>query len=353
MLRTTRVIWAGVISLAAFWAVQVLPSNALPRNADRMVRASEIMEQAILVIAAARQKAGVHFDLMVDPNRTGLIGPENSPLMTTLGELAAKRSTANPNLAGYLVYLLDQAGVKPGDRIAIGSSGSFPALLVASLAAAKAMDVHPITILSLGASSYGATDPDFTLLDIYTLLQREGICLAPPAAVSLGGERDTGRDFESSIRERLIRQIRASGVPFIEEEDLERNVSARMHMYEAAAPGRIAAFINSGGGFANLGTSQRVLDVKPGLNLALSVPPLPQRGVLFEMAAGKIPVIHLLFVKGLVMQAGLPWDPIPLPKPQVIHPPGAARTGVFWLLSAGYFTLLLTLAISRKTAGHE
>jgi poly-gamma-glutamate system protein len=43
------------------------------------------------------------------------------------------------------------------------------------------MEIAPVTILSLGASSYGATDPDFTLLDIYDILQREQICNVPPA----------------------------------------------------------------------------------------------------------------------------------------------------------------------------
>jgi poly-gamma-glutamate system protein len=346
MCRTTRVILAGVISLAAFWGVQVLPSSALPRNADRLLRAAQIMEQSIQAIRSARQRAGIDIDLQIDPNRTGLIGPEASPLMTTLGELAAKRSTTNPNLAGYLVYLLDRAGVKPGDRVAIGSSGSFPALLVASLAAAKAMDAHPITILSLGASAYGATRPDFTLLDIYSLLQSEGICGVPPAAVSLGGDRDAGTDYDAVLKAHLVREIEASKVPYINEENLERNVAIRMRIYQQAAPGGIAAFINSGGGFANLGTNLQVLEVRPGLNLNLAVPP-SGRGVLFEMAAREVPVIHLLFVKGLVMQAGLPWDPIPLPKPQVIHPQGGERLAGFWLVATVYFTLLLLLAVYR------
>ena len=110
---------------------------------------------------------------------------------------------------------------------------------------------------------------------------------------------------------------------------------------------RLLYINNSGGGFANLGTSLQVLDVKPGLHRSLPLPPVSQRGVLFAMAARKVPVIHLLFVKGLVMQAGLPWDPIPLPKPEVIRPLGTARAGGFWLISAGYFTLLLLLAAYR------
>ena len=49
--------------------------------------------------------------------------------------------------------------------------------------------------------------------------------------------------------------------------------------------------------------------------LDIEAPPLPDRGVLFEMAAQGTPVIHLLHVRGLALRYGLPWDPIPLPAP--------------------------------------
>jgi poly-gamma-glutamate system protein len=343
-----RIIAAGLLSLAAFWTLRLMPPGAVPSCADAMVRAGQIMEQAILAISSQREQAGAEFDSQADPNRTGLIGPEVSPLMTTLGDLAAKRSTTNPNVAAYIVYLLFQAGVRPGDRIAIASSGSFPALLVASLAAAKAMEIAPVTILSLGASSYGATDPDFTLLDIYDVLQREHICDVPPAAVSLGGDKDVGLDLEAEIRARLTQKMQASGVPFLHEPDLGLNVAERLRIYQLGAAGKIAAFINSGGGYANLGTSPLALDVRPGLNRNLTLPAAAERGVLFEMTARRVPVIHLLFIKGLVTQAGLPWDPIPLPEPGVLPIASTRKTGGFWLLSAGYFALLLLLALCRS-----
>jgi len=345
--RSTRIVVAGILSLAAFWIVRVLPAGMIPRNAEAMVRAGMIMEQAIGAVRAARVQSGNGFNPALDPNQTGLIGPELSPIITTLGELEAKRSTTNPNIAGYLVYLLDRAGVRPGDSIAIGSSGSFPALLIASLAAARAMDVHPVTILSLGASSYGAGDPAFNLLDIYEILEREKICNGRPAAVSLGGEKDIGSDFDPEVRTRLIQRIQACGSPLLEIPDLRQNVTERRQIYQKAARGRIAAFINSGGGFASLGTSPLVLNLRPGLNTDITLPAEAERGMLHEMAASKIPVIHLLFVKGLVNQAGLPWDPIPLPKPGVPQPAGAAHTGAFWLVTGCYFALLLLLAVYR------
>ena len=58
----------------------------------------------------------------------------------------------------------------------------------------------------------------------------------------------------------------------------------------------ISAFINTGGSFANMGTNALVLKVKPGLNKKLALPPIEERGVLFEMAARHIPCIHLRIV---------------------------------------------------------
>jgi poly-gamma-glutamate system protein len=315
-----HVITAGVVSLMVFVVVQIFsPKRPLP-YADQMINAARLMEKAIAIIGSDYVKSGIEIDETIDPNHTGLIGPENSELTTTLGHLEAKRATTNPNMAGLIVHLLHQAGVAAGDTIAVGSSASFPALMIATLAAAQTMELHPVVILSLGASSYGGTNVDFNLLSIYQFLLRDSVFTIQPAAISLGGEKDIGQDFKSNIKERLLKQIQASSIPFIYEPDLQTNVAMRMKIYQgSSSAGRISVFINIGGNYADLGTSALVLDLKPGLNKNVSLPAKAERGVLFEMAAQDIPCIHLLFVKGLAMKYGLPWDPIPLPKPGALE----------------------------------
>jgi poly-gamma-glutamate system protein len=98
---------------------------------------------------------------------------------------------------------------------------------------------------------------------------------------------------------------------------LQKNVAQRMNFYlPDSFRQRISAFINIGGSLANLGTSEKVLKVKPGLNKNIAdIPPLAERGVLFQMAARHIPIIHLLYIRGICTQYGLPWDPLPLPNP--------------------------------------
>ncbi|MFQ6039072.1 MAG: hypothetical protein ACE5LV_10715, partial [Candidatus Aminicenantales bacterium] len=44
-------------------------------------------------------------------------------------------------------------------------------------------------------------------------------------------------------------------------------------------------------------------------------PPKPDQGLIYAMAARGIPVIHLLYIRGLAKKYGLEWDPVPLPEP--------------------------------------
>jgi poly-gamma-glutamate system protein len=344
-LRLTIII-AGIISLAAYTALLFFSHHRAVPQSDEILEAARLVDKAITVIRNYCAQSAIEIDKTIDPNQTGLIGPEYTELTTTVGNLEAKRTTTNPNMAGLLVHLLYQAEVKPGDTIAVGCSASFPALMVASLAAAKAMDVKPVIIISLGASSYGGTKPAFNLLDIYELLLGKGIFSVKPAAVSLGGGKDIGLNFEPELLEQLLEQIQSSGLPFIYEPDLEKNVAMRMRIYKSATSAKgISAFINAGGSYANLGTSQLALKLKPGLNQKVSIPAEEQRGVLFQMAAQDIPVIHLLYIKGLAMKYGLPWDPVPLPKlgEQNYYVNQRKDTMHFWVISIVYFASLIML----------
>lgn len=341
------IVLAGIISIFAFLSVKIFTSEYLMPHSSKQVAAAQIMKNSIAAISAFRDSTGIPIDITVDPNRTGLIGSEISPIATTLGNLEAKRTTTNPNFAGLVVQLLDEAGVVSGDTIAIGCSASFPALMIATLAAAQAIHVHPIFIISLGTSSFGATNPDFNLLHIFQVLQQNDIFTTPPAAISLGGDLDIGRDFDPATREQLVQQIHRSELPFICEPDLEKNVASRIKIFKGnSSKSRIAAFVNVGGSYSNLGTSELVLNVKPGVTKSNSIPPRAERGVLFEMAARNVPIIHLLYIKGLALKYGLPWDPIPLPDPMESESSGMNSNNDFrfWLIAGIYFAMIIGLA---------
>lgn len=320
---------------------------------DEMLAASLRMEKAVEAVRKCRESQGIGLEPARDVNRTGLIGLETSQITTSLGNLEAKRTTVNPNFAGLITLLLHQAGVRKGSTVAIGASSSFPALIIASLCAVQAMEVRGLLISSLGASQWGANQPDFNWLDMLGCLKRSGLLTAEPIALSLGGDQDMGKDMSPKGRALLVRLGKETGLPFIEEPDLEKNVRERFRMFETAAGETgIQAFINIGGSYANMGTDSEILKVGPGLAAFSSTPPRERRGVIFEMAARRIPVIHLLYVKGLCDRYGLPWDPSPLPEPGQ----GAAfeKKEVdplsFLLLAGAYFLLIaIVLAIAARS----
>ncbi|MCJ7679687.1 MAG: poly-gamma-glutamate system protein [Candidatus Aminicenantes bacterium] len=279
-----------------------------------MRTASHLMEKALVSIRDCRLSRGIVVEETRDINRTGLIGRESSSITTSVGQLEAKRTTTNPNFAGLLVYLLSQAGVKKGDVIAVGASGSFPALLVATLCASRTLELEPVVFLSLGASQWGANLAEFHALDMWRCLGKSGIVTFKPAALSLGGVQDVGLDMLPEGRRILTEALETSGVPVFRDINLERNVAERMRLYVQSAGGRpIKAFVNIGGSWANLGTDSVILEVKPGLSRRVPLPPVERRGVIQAMAARGIPVIHCLFIRGLAAEFGLPWDPKPLP----------------------------------------
>ena len=77
-----------------------------------------------------------------DINRTGLTGPEWTPLTTSAGIRGAKRTSLKPNGAALLLRYFKGAGLKADDRAAVGASGLFPGLRIATLCAATELDLQ-------------------------------------------------------------------------------------------------------------------------------------------------------------------------------------------------------------------
>jgi poly-gamma-glutamate system protein len=346
-MKKTAVTILCVLSVAAFALEKLVAEKPLELRAE-MIRAAELMSRATAAVRSCRQAAGVPLDSTTDVNRTGLLGLATSPITTSLGSLEAKRTSTNPNFAALAVLLLHQAGARRGDAVAVGASGSFPALLVASLCAARVTGVRPLVISSLGASEWGANDPRFDLLSLEMCLARSGLLSFELLACSLGGDEDAGRDMSPEGRVRLTAEVRASGAPLIVEPDLAKNVAERMAFYErAAGAAGVRAFVNIGGGFADLGTDSEILKVSPGLAEFLRFPPEERRGVIFAMAERRVPVIHLLYVKGLCDRYGLPWDPRPLPAPGEgrVYDAKSVSARLFAIIAAAYLAGVLAALV--------
>lgn len=310
--------WSALaLGAALLLAAGVCPQAHAPAEVTAGDEAAVLMARSLESIRALRLSKGMPIDPALDPNRTGIIGEEFTPLTTSLGDVEAKRTAANPAFAAVLVKYFREAGLERGDIVAIGASGSFPAFLIATLSAARVLDLEPIVIYSIGASMYGANLPGFTGVDMLEHLRMEGLLPYRIAAVSPGGSQDQGAgvlfDDEGTA---LLYEARRSALPVIEAGSLAESIRARLGIFATASHGRpIRCFVNIGGAAASFGNTPASLDLPNGLVLgAREVPRSPTRGLVFEFAARGIPVVHLLYVRGLARDNHLPFDPVPLPE---------------------------------------
>jgi len=281
------------------------------------LEAARLMQEAEKEIYSCQQKLGLSPEKNpFDPMRTGLIGLESSPLTTTLGQLEAKRTTTNPALAALLVRLLRQAGVEKGQVVAAGASSSFPALIVATCCATRAMGVDLLVIVSIGSSQWGANRPEFSWLAMENCLRQAGFDQHRLLAVSWGGEDNSGSEYPEDLKIKLSQEALSLGLAFLEPAEFKTMVETHFRLFKEAARGRpIGAFINIGGSLVNLGRDSSILELRPGLTRVKKIPPADRCGLIQRMASEGVPIIHLLNIKGLAARYNLPWDPQPLPQP--------------------------------------
>jgi len=249
-----------------------------------------------------------------DPEATGLIGQEFTLITTDRGVLDSKLTTVNPNFAAVFVQYFRDLELQPDDPIAIGMTGSFPALNISMIAAAEELHLKPIVITSVGASMWGANDPSFTWLDMERLLNEKGLLRTRSIAAAIGGSNDRGRGLSPKGRALLRDAITRNGIPLISEPTLEQAVETRVDIYDKqATPRGIKAYVNIGGGSASVGNSQNANLIPPGINRTLKPYDWTQRGALHAYARRHVPIIHLLNIESIAQAYGLPLTPELIP----------------------------------------
>lgn len=272
---------------------------------DTRLEAARRMSRCMDAVRGYKKEAGLSLPAY-DWHETGLLGDEFTVLTTTSGQLEAKRTTANPDMAALMVSLLEAAGVGAGDTVGAGFSGSFPAMNIATACACDAMGVRLVFIASVGASMYGANQPELTGPDMLWRLYRDGLIVAAPAAFSPGGDGDVGRDMDAETLETVLSRLAETGVPVLRLEDYGQNLDARMAIYREGGP--IDCFVAVGGNITSAGRNQANLGqglIRPGRAGAVT-----QRSGLLELyGAEGLPVIQILNIRRLVADAGLPFDP--------------------------------------------
>ncbi|MBS3742245.1 MAG: poly-gamma-glutamate system protein [Candidatus Cloacimonetes bacterium] len=283
---------------------------------EEKLSAAKLMQEAEQTLKNHRRQQGVFIDEVNDPNKTGLIGERITSITTQNGSLPSKLTTLNPNFAAVFVEMFKKAGIKKNDKIAISYTGSFPALNIAVLSAAEVLGLNPVITSSVGASMFGATDPDFTILDMESILTKKNILDYKSIAASVGGGQDLGRGLSKNGRDQILKAIKRNNVELIKTDNLEGNVEKKWDLYQNTyLEQETQIFVNIGGGLTSVGYVEDRQTIEPGLHRYMDERTLSDVGVMYRFAKNNVPIIHIEDVLSLADEYNLPTAPSPLPKP--------------------------------------
>ncbi|RIK85589.1 MAG: poly-gamma-glutamate system protein [Planctomycetota bacterium] len=325
----------ALLSLSSLIVVERWPVRTEQDYLEEKRAAAELAQEAFDVIKKARQDVGPPIDPLVDPAESGLIGLPTSPVTSKEGDVSAKQTSANPNFAAVIVDMLKEAEVKEGDVVAIGISGSFPALNICTYAACETLKVTPLVISSASASQWGANVPALMWPDMEMKLRQNDIFNIKSIACSIGGEQDRGQDLSEDGLKLVVASIERCGLDMLEAKstpvtatgadaraaveqaraaDFVANIDARMRLYEVNAKGKpIKAYINVGGGMVSVGKNIGKLMFKPGLNDRPPTHVYEIDGVMPRFSKQGVPVIHMVHINTIADRYQLPLEPTATP----------------------------------------
>ena len=181
------------------------------------------------------------------------------------------------------------------------------------IAAVEALGLKPVVVSSLGSSMFGANDPEFGWLDMESTVRDTGVWRVRTAAVVLGGESATAESLSGTGRDMLLRAAHRNGYEPIVANDLAELKRSVLKTVNDAAPEGLTAVINVGGSVLGIGTCLDAYGIASGI-ITRKIPcDRGVSGLVHDFAARNVPVLHLLYIKRLALDWGLPYDPVPLP----------------------------------------
>lgn len=331
----------AALAVVGLIAVEAFPSEEQqPHYAEKMLAARKAQD-ALDVLRDASEQKGLYLRAKTDPSASRMIGEVLSPITSGSGSLVSKQTSVNPNFAAVVVQWLKELRIKSGDVVAVGVSGSFPAMNVAVYSALHELGIEPIIISSTAASQWGANDPNFTWLDMEAVLRKNEVFPYKSVAASLGGVGDDAIGLTKRGRRMLERAIERNDMTFLadiepekskaevvdEEREAKRfaelalvdqdRVRERMRVYyERAGDRPIKAYVNVGGGTVSVGTKVGKRKFLPGLNARppKGIEEMPP-SVLGAFLESGVPGIHLTRIIDLAEEFGLEIAPRIMPEP--------------------------------------
>ncbi|MGC9361624.1 MAG: poly-gamma-glutamate system protein [Candidatus Syntrophosphaera sp.] len=286
---------------------------------EQKVEAANLMKAFMDSLKAEQERLGIPFDRINDPFETGLIGDARTTITTDRGLLSSKQAALNPNLAAVFIEEFHKADLRPGDHVAIGTTGSNPAVNLALYAAIKVMELKPSIIVSLSSASYGANREEYTWLDMEAILKEKGMIDFGCAYASLGGKDDLGIGLSDTGISALLDAMQRNGVDPLLNSTLEENVKAREIAYDQLLPEgkRYKLFVNIGGGLANVGSEPNANQILEGFNTKLAEEQFIPEGIMMVMARKNIPVFSMQHVQRWIRNYDLASDTGEMAEPGV------------------------------------
>lgn len=304
--RHVLIIFA-VISIVFIFFVYQSRHNVRAKNYENKIKASQICQEAMNLVKQERIRQSIPIDNVNDPNESGLIGAQYTPITLDRTDLSSALTSTNPNFAAVFIELFARLKLKPDDQIAVSIDGSYPALNLALYSAMRVMNLKPVIITTLSSSMWGANQYNLTWLDIEAACYDRGMFTFRSIAAALGGEDDNGRGLSPEAREQLIKTIQKYQIALINNEDVETNIEKRIEFYQTSKG--VKAFINIGRSTANLGEHR--LQLNAGL---ITKKPKHVNGnsVILKMLDKKIAVINMYDVSRIARKYGMPIAPVPM-----------------------------------------
>lgn len=305
-LPRTILILVCLLSLLGMFVVEHYKKFVPQSYYTEKVSASNVAKKAMQSVREMRASLGIPINPRYDPAGTGLIGDRLTAITTDQGDLAAKQTSVNPNIAALFVQWLKDADLHEGDYVAVATTGSFPALNICMLAAIQTLKLKPLLIFSTGASQYGANLPRFTWIDMYAHLKKKKIFNYPVLAVSLGGSKDKAAGMTASARSGLESTISKYDLKKLTVEGTIDSIAQRMALYEEGSEDHpIDAYVNVGGGIASIGLKKikakaikhadtiKVHSLPTGVNLSFPIMLANTDSVAVRFLKKGVPVINV------------------------------------------------------------
>jgi poly-gamma-glutamate system protein len=310
--------WLAVtaaVSIALWLALEQALQRPIHPQFAEMLMAARSMQAASRVLWMEKDARGLT-SAQADPNRTGMIGQEYTTITTTIGELPAKRTATNPDFAAALVRQIASLKLARGTPVVIVVSGSFVGGDIAAITATETLGLRPIVIASLSASMWGANEPELTLTDMLSTLHERNVIRTRAIAAVLGGGGAIGGSLDADGVAAFRRSAVRDGVPIIEVRPVATLIDTLLARINAAAgDSRPGAVINVGGALIGLGSCRESYEWPPGLTWRAPTCTDGTPGLAMRLAADGLPVLHIINMRRLALEWGLPFDPTPLPIP--------------------------------------